>query len=76
MQLDVTCGLSGTGCDDGVVQNCGMCPDNMCTPRNCMQAGAQCGIIGDGCGSTVDCGPCPDGTSCGGAGANLCGRII
>jgi hypothetical protein len=75
-ELGVTCGLSGTGCDDGVVQDCGMCPMNMCTPRTCVQAGAQCGIIGDGCGSTVDCGPCPDGSYCGGGGANICGGII
>ncbi len=75
-QLGVTCGQSGTGCDDGVVQDCGTCPMTMCTPRTCTQAGAQCGIIGNGCGSTVDCGPCPSGSYCGGGGANQCGGII
>jgi hypothetical protein len=85
-----TCGLSGDGCDDGIVLDCGTCPNGMtcggggqntcgmssCTPRTCADAGAQCGIIGDGCGSTIDCGMCPEGQSCGGAGANLCGGII
>jgi len=84
------CGLSGDGCDDGVVLDCGTCPNGMtcggggqntcgtstCTKRTCADAGANCGIIGDGCGGTVDCGMCPDGQSCGGGGANICGGII
>lgn len=36
---------------------------------SCEEAGARCGVIGDGCGGTIDCidelGPCPDGTYCG-----------
>ncbi len=84
------CGQAGTGCDDGVVLDCGTCPNGMscggggqnvcgmnsCTPRSCADAGAQCGIIGDGCGGTKDCGMCPEGQSCGGGGANICGGII
>jgi hypothetical protein len=39
-----------------------------------MQAGANCGTIADGCGSTVDCGMCVSPQTCGGGGtANLCG---
>jgi hypothetical protein len=86
-QQGLNCGQAGTGCDDGIVLDCGSCPNGMscnggtcsdmtCTPRTCADAGAMCGIIGDGCGGTVDCGPCPDGQSCGGGGPNLCGSII
>jgi hypothetical protein len=34
-----------------------------------------CGLIGDGCGGVLDCGPCTEaGESCGGAGVpNQCG---
>lgn len=86
-QQGLDCGQAGTGCDDGVVLECGTCPNGMscsggtcssmtCVPRTCQDAGAMCGIIGDGCGGTVDCGPCPEGQTCGGAGANLCGGGI
>ena len=89
--LGYTCGLSGDGCDDGVVLDCGSCQTGQtcggggtstcgmggCTPQTCADVGAQCGIIGDGCGSTVDCGQCPMGQTCGGGGsANQCGGII
>ena len=89
-QLGYNCGLSGDGCDDGVVLDCGMCANGQtcggggtntcgtgaCTPQTCATANAQCGIIGDGCGGTVDCGTCPMGQSCGGGGANQCGGVI
>lgn len=29
-----------------------------CRPRSCLQARARCGVIPDGCGGSVDCGPC------------------
>jgi hypothetical protein len=29
-----------------------------CVPRSCPQARARCGVISDGCGGSVDCGPC------------------
>ena len=44
-----------------------------CRPRDCDDVGAECGPIADGCGATVDCGPCPDGEICGGDGPNQCG---
>jgi len=92
-QLGYNCGESGDGCDDGVILQCGMCTGNqtcggggmsgvcgmgpMCTPLTCMEVGAQCGIIGDGCGNTVNCGDCPAGQVCGGNGsANQCGGEI
>jgi hypothetical protein len=29
-----------------------------CEPISCFAAGAQCGAIDDGCGQSLDCGPC------------------
>jgi hypothetical protein len=89
-QLGYNCGMSGDGCDDGVVLDCGgcamgqtcggggqgMCGTGACTPRTCADVGASCGVIGDGCGGTVDCGTCPMGQACGGGGANVCGGVI
>jgi hypothetical protein len=50
-----TCGGGGTP---------GVCGAPPCTPRTCVQAGAQCGIVVDGCGHTLDCGSCPVGQGC------------
>ena len=87
-ELGFNCGLSGDGCADGIVLDCGSCASGQvcgsqmggacgpgpCTPQTCAQVGAQCGIIGDGCGGTVDCGTCPQGQTCGGGGTpNQCG---
>lgn len=44
-----------------------------CTPKSCLEFGAQCGLVPDGCGGTVDCGKCPSGQNCGGAGPYHCG---
>ena len=44
-----------------------------CFPTSCATAGAQCGQIDDGCGAPLDCGLCPSGQFCGGAGPNRCG---
>jgi hypothetical protein len=38
----------------------------------------MCGTIGDGCGSTIDCGQCPAGQVCGGGAdpqPGVCGAI-
>jgi hypothetical protein len=44
-----------------------------CTPRTCAAAGANCGVIEDGCGGFVDCGPCQSGQACGIGGVpNVC----
>nr|HEX4312879.1 hypothetical protein [Kofleriaceae bacterium] len=86
-----TCGLSGDGCDDGEVLDCGGCENGrtcgaggygqcgtgLCVPQTCADVGAQCGPIGDGCGGTVDCGPCAGNAECGGGGsANVCGPVL
>ncbi len=39
-----------------------------CEPLSCEAQGIQCGLAGDGCGDTLDCGDCPPGQTCGGAG--------
>src|SRR3984885_15963944 len=39
-----------------------------CVPVTCQSLGATCGPAGDGCGSTLQCGSCPDGQICGGGG--------
>ena len=44
-----------------------------CPGSSCIQLGAQCGSVIDACGSILDCGSCPDGLTCGGAGPNQCG---
>jgi hypothetical protein len=60
-----TCGAGGPN----------LCGGGRCTPSDCDAAGAECGLVGDGCGKVVDCGPCTQpGESCGGAGVpNQCG---
>jgi hypothetical protein len=69
------CGPQGDGC--GGVLACPACDGGPgCTPRTCMEAGAECGIIGDGCGSTVDCGMCVPPETCGGGGTPYkCGGV-
>ncbi|EPX54975.1 hypothetical protein D187_009714 [Cystobacter fuscus DSM 2262] len=45
-----------------------------CIPTSCDSAGASCGLLGDGCGGTLNCGTCAAGTTCGASGAaNVCG---
>ncbi|HEX9102297.1 MAG TPA: tryptophan synthase alpha chain, partial [Polyangia bacterium] len=65
---------AGQTCGGGGTPN--QCGAPSCTPTTCAAAGAQCGIIGNGCGGTVDCGACAPGTVCGGGGANKCGSPI
>jgi hypothetical protein len=63
-----TCGGGGTA------QVCGKPVDPNCVPITCAQAGGRlCGRVGDGCGRALDCGNCPNGDTCGGAMANVCG---
>jgi len=35
-----------------------------CTPVDCAQLGAQCGVLDDGCGRPLTCGPCGLGYGC------------
>lgn len=39
-------------------------PPPSCTPESCQDAGAQCGVVADGCGAVNDCGACPGGNVC------------
>jgi len=43
------------GCCDGLTCESGVCT---CVPTSCAAAEATCGTIADGCGGTLDCGPC------------------
>lgn len=45
-----------------------------CTPATCAAQGKNCGTVSDGCGKTLACGSCGGGETCGGGGANLCGK--
>jgi hypothetical protein len=65
------CGACKTGeiCGGGGLAN--VCGGGDCERlRGCtQQSGARyCGIVGDGCGRTLDCGRCPAGQTCGGGG--------
>ncbi|HQK20989.1 MAG TPA: hypothetical protein PLJ27_26235, partial [Polyangiaceae bacterium] len=42
-----------------------------CTPITCAQLNAACGIIADGCGSTLQCGSCPPNHLCVSDGASF-----
>ena len=45
-----------------------------CTPATCATAGANCGVISNGCGAFLSCGSCAAPLTCGGGGtANVCG---
>jgi hypothetical protein len=45
-----------------------------CAPKTCMELGANCGFVSDGCGGIQNCGACVAPASCGGGGtANVCG---
>jgi hypothetical protein len=45
-----------------------------CVPVTCSSLGLNCGMAGDGCGGTQDCGTCVAPNTCGGAGvAGVCG---
>jgi hypothetical protein len=66
--LPQTCGGGGA---PGV---CGLPDGGTCTGRTCQQEGISCGPAGDGCGNLIQCGSCPTGQSCGGAGVpGTCG---
>jgi hypothetical protein len=46
----------------------------VCQPRTCKAMGANCGVLGDGCGAMLVCGFCRSPETCGGGGrANTCG---
>ena len=42
----------------------GFLPVDGCRPRGCVEAGASCGPVDDGCGASIDCGTCEGGAAC------------
>jgi hypothetical protein len=49
-------------------------PPPTCAAKTCTDQGLMCGLAGDGCGNSINCGPCPPGTTCGGGGvSSVCG---
>jgi hypothetical protein len=69
---DCPTGLQCAGAN--VAHVCAPPAGTACTPLACTQAtGQYCGMIGDGCGHTQNCGACPAGSTCGAGGVpNLC----
>ncbi|MEQ1500598.1 MAG: hypothetical protein ABMB14_00135 [Myxococcota bacterium] len=43
-----------------------------CVPTTCDAAGADCGVLDDGCGATLDCGGCAPWSACGTVTPNTC----
>ena len=73
-----TCELRGEICGGGGDPNiCGSTSADggpLCSPLTCENQNAACGVVGDGCGGTIDCGGCNADESCGGGGVpNQCG---
>src|SRR5688572_20170997 len=49
--LDPVCGTVCGTCGNGTCSAAGVCEDGPgCTPTTCAAAGAECGVIDDGCG--------------------------
>ena len=71
----VDCGTCPNGqlCGVNTPYQCGPAP--VCTPATCQSLGANCGLVGDGCGALLDCGVCPAGFTCGLGQANVCAQI-
>ena len=66
-----TCKVDGSSCRTNQACCSGACvngappgskPFGVCCTRT-TQCGGQCGILSDGCGGTLDCGPCPTTTT-------------
>jgi hypothetical protein len=73
----VTTGLDAGDAPVFVIPDAGASDAAPCTPNvvSCTAGAFQyCGKIGDGCGGIMECGDCPAGQVCGGAGVRgLCG---
>jgi hypothetical protein len=73
------CGTCTSGyCGGGGPNKCGA---SQCTPLTAATACPQptsstaCGLVGDGCGGTINCGTCTTPDTCGGGGTpNVCGH--
>jgi hypothetical protein len=63
-------------CGGGGFSQCGYPPADAgtCVPKTCQELGYTCGVNGDGCGGTIDCGSsCAAPGYCGGGGFSQCG---
>jgi hypothetical protein len=74
----IDCGMcpAGQQCGGGgVFGQCVPVPDgSTCQAQTCTQQGVGCGPAGNGCGASIDCGPCTPPQTCGGGGvAGQCG---
>jgi hypothetical protein len=63
---------AGSSNDGGTVRD-GSVPCTGCCPLTCAQLGANCGLVGDGCGGVLQCGTCVAPDYCGGGGFAICG---
>ncbi len=70
---------AGTSCGIGGTPNvCSVgSPEAGCSPLTCAAQNIFCGMAGDGCGATLDCGSCVSPNTCGGGGkAGVCGAPV
>lgn len=65
------CGEVSSGGDDAVVIDAAATTD-ACTPIRCVDVGAECGTIDDGCGASLACDPCGTGEACGAVADHQC----
>jgi hypothetical protein len=88
-QLGHECGVVADGCGEvitcggcGSEALCGIVERNACTPleslcdplaKSVACEDKDCGLSGDGCGGTYDCGGCDDGETCGLYESFICG---
>lgn len=63
----VLCGLDISACQTPLT------PIDACEPKTCVEAGAACGALDDGCGGVLDCGSCLDGGGGGGSAGGAAG---
>ena len=52
-----TCTVAGESCGGGGTPFVCGAGGGTCTPTTCMAAGSNCGMLGDGCGNTLNCEP-------------------
>jgi hypothetical protein len=73
---DLAVGPIGPGEDGGASRDFAIDPNTGgCLKRTCAELDATCGLQGDGCGGTLDCGECKLPDTCGGGGKpNACGH--
>src|SRR5262245_13581925 len=72
-----TCRTDQSCCSGVCVKEAKKSFGTCCSPTTCAAESANCGMIADGCGGTLDCGTCTLPETCGGGGTpNVCGTAI